>query len=159
MPHASGVNEAPPENTQAYEMLNYAQSLLGVPYRYGGSSPDSGFDCSGFVSHVFRQTLNIDLPHSSLDISRHGLTIERNELLPGDLVFFNTLRRKFSHVGIYLGDNHFIHSPSRGETVRIEDMSIYYWQKKYNGARRILQQPPLEQPVLDQFANEQATTE
>lgn len=160
MPHASGVNETlPEENTQTYELINYAQSLLGVPYRYGGSSPDSGFDCSGFVSHVFRQTLNIDLPRSSVDISRRGLTLARSELRPGDLVFFNTLRRKFSHVGIYLGDNHFIHSPSRGETVRIDDMALHYWQKNYNGARRILQQPLPEQPVLDQFVSEQPLSE
>ena len=164
MPHASMVGEVEPDSYQATELTNYAQSLLGVPYRYGGSSPDSGFDCSGFVTHVFRQTLDIELPRSSIDISRHGIQLKREELHLGDLVFFNTRRHPYSHVGIYLGDDHFIHSPSRGESVRIDDMNSHYWQKNYNGARRIMKTSVLEkttseETVLQQFSDEQTITE
>lgn len=116
----------------------YAQSLVGIRYKYGGSSPDTGFDCSGFVSHVFRQTSGVDLPHSSEEISRIGLEIGVNKLRVGDLVFFNTLHRKFSHVGIYLGDNRFIHAPSTTTgSVRTDNMREDYWEKRYDGARRI----------------------
>lgn len=119
------------------QLTDYAQSLLGVPYRYGGNNPDSGFDCSGFVSHVYRHTIGIELPRSSIGMSHLGKTVDRNALRPGDLVFFNTLHRKFSHVGIYLGDNNFIHSPSGGGSVRIDDLDNHYWRRNYNGARRI----------------------
>ena len=120
------------------ELTNYAQSLLGVPYRYGGNSPDSGFDCSGFVDHVFRHVSGIDLPRSSIDISHRGRFVSREDLQVGDLVFFNTLRRKFSHVGIYLGDGNFIHAPSSGGSIRIDELTNPYWRTSYNGARRII---------------------
>jgi cell wall-associated NlpC family hydrolase len=118
-------------------VTSYAQSLIGVPYRYGGNSPDGGFDCSGFVDHVYHHTLGIDLPRSSDKISHVGQPVGTGELRPGDLVFFDTLRRKFSHVGIYLGGYRFIHAPSSGGRVRTEDMRESYWKKRYNGARRI----------------------
>ena len=118
-------------------LTHYAKSLLGVHYRYGGNNPDSGFDCSGFVTHVYHHTLGIELPRATTDMSRRGKAVERNELRAGDLVFFNTLHHKFSHVGIYLGDNNFIHAPSSGGNVRIDDMSSSYWRKNYNGARHI----------------------
>lgn len=119
------------------EVTAYARSLIGVPYRYGGDSPQAGFDCSGFVDHVYRHTLGISLPRSSDRISLMGRPVSASELRPGDLVFFNTLRRKFSHVGIYLGGDRFIHAPSSGGRVRTEDMGENYWRKRYNGARRI----------------------
>ncbi len=119
------------------DLTTYAQTLLGVPYRYGGNNPASGFDCSGYVTHVYRHALGIELPRDSLDMSHRGTVVARDELRPGDLVFFNTLRRKFSHVGIYLGDHTFIHAPSSGGVVRIDDMTDNYWRKSYNGARRI----------------------
>jgi cell wall-associated NlpC family hydrolase len=119
-------------------LITYAQTLVGIPYKYGGISPDSGFDCSGFVRHVFQHTLGINLPRSSDEISHVGQAISKGNLRVGDLVFFNTLQRKFSHVGIYLGNEHFIHAPSnRTGRVRTEDMREAYWTRQYNGARRI----------------------
>ena len=128
---------APVSGTTGINVTSYAQSLIGTPYKYGGNSPDRGFDCSGFVDHVYRHTLGISLPRSSDKISQFGRPISTGELRPGDLVFFNTLRRKYSHVGIYLGGDRFIHAPSSGGRVRTEDMRETYWKKRYNGARRI----------------------
>jgi cell wall-associated NlpC family hydrolase len=111
--------------------------LLDIRYRRGGSSPEAGFDCSGFVGHVFREGLGLILPRSSKEMSKSGEIVTRDELRPGDLVFFNTMRRAFSHVGIYLGDNQFVHAPRTGGRVRIEDLRDGYWMKRFNGARRI----------------------
>jgi cell wall-associated NlpC family hydrolase len=120
--------------------LNTALDLLGIRYRWGGSKPESGFDCSGFVGHVFREGLGLDLPRSARELSRTGEPVAKDELQPGDLVFFNTMRRAFSHVGIYLGDNLFVHAPHRGAYVRVDDMSGRYWTKHFNGARRVAEQ-------------------
>jgi cell wall-associated NlpC family hydrolase len=114
-----------------------ALDLIGIRYKRGGSNPQTGFDCSGFVSHVFKEGLGIYLPRSSREISKAGEVVDKNELQPGDLVFFNTMRHTFSHVGIYLGDNLFVHAPRTGAKVRIEDMRERYWTKRYNGARRV----------------------
>lgn len=118
-------------------LISAALDQLGVPYRYGGSSPDTGFDCSGLVSYAAQQALGMKLPRSSSAIALMGTSIEKKQLQPGDLVFFNTLGRRYSHVGIYLGDNRFVHSPSAGGVVRIEKMTLAYWAKRYNGARRL----------------------
>jgi cell wall-associated NlpC family hydrolase len=126
------------EDTALNDLAFYALSLAGTPYRYGGNSPETGFDCSGFVRHVFHSTLGIELPRSSREINELGEKITANELRPGDLVFYNTLRRAFSHVGIYLGEGRFVHSPSSGGGIRVEDMNQGYWQKRFNGARRII---------------------
>lgn len=115
-----------------------ALSLKGVRYRYGGTSPDTGFDCSGFVRYVFREAANISLPHNARAISQIGEIISRQQLEPGDLVFYNTMRSAFSHVGIYLGDNRFIHAPSSGGGVEIVNMNEAYWAKRFDGARRII---------------------
>jgi cell wall-associated NlpC family hydrolase len=123
--------------TTAQDAIDQAMDLLGIRYRRGGSSPEAGFDCSGFVSHVFREGLGLMLPRSSKEMSKAGEVISRDELRPGDLVFFNTMRRAFSHVGIYLGDNQFVHAPRTGGRVRIEDLRDGYWLKRFNGARRI----------------------
>lgn len=120
------------------DVIMYALSLIGVSYKYGGTSPASGLDCSGFVKHVFDQTAGLSLPHNALAISRLGNKIPTSELQPGDLVFFKTLRRAFSHVGIYLGDNRFVHAPTSGGGVEIVSMKESYWAKRFNGARRIL---------------------
>jgi len=118
----------------AGEALNY----LGIRYRFGGSSPSTGFDCSGLVSYVAQQSLGLKLPRNAADIyQKVGMSVARNELQVGDLVFFNTMGRRYSHVGIYLGDDRFVHSPSAGGKVRIESMELAYWSKRYNGARRI----------------------
>jgi len=140
MPRDNDLNVVASEhsNVSNSELTDYAQSLLGVPYRYGGSEPDSGFDCSGFVGHVYEHVAGIKLPRNSNQISQHGRFVYRSELRSGDLVFFNTMRRKFSHVGIYLGNDTFIHSPSSGGSIRIDEMSNPYWEKNYNGGRRII---------------------
>lgn len=121
----------------AQDAIDQAMDLLGIRYRRGGSSPEAGFDCSGFVSHVFREGIGLVLPRSSREMSKSGEAISRDELRPGDLVFFNTMRNAFSHVGIYLGDNQFVHAPRSGGRVRIEDLRAAYWVKRFNGARRI----------------------
>jgi len=121
----------------AQDAIDQAMELLGIRYRYGGSSPETGFDCSGFVNHVFREGLGLMLPRSSKEMSKSGQEISRSDLQPGDLVFFNTMRNAFSHVGIYLGDNQFVHAPRSGGHVRIEDLRDGYWMKRFNGARRI----------------------
>jgi cell wall-associated NlpC family hydrolase len=122
---------------RAGDMIVSAMNFLGVPYRRGGSS-DQGFDCSGFTRHVFESNLGFVLPRKVDEQARApGLvTVKRDELEPGDLVFFNTLRRTFSHVGIYIGDGKFIHSPRTGGSVRLEDMTQRYWTKRFTGARR-----------------------
>ena len=114
-----------------------SMSLIGIHYRRGGSSPEHGLDCSGLVRYVFREAHGTELPRTSFEISKMGESVEKKDLQPGDLVFFNTLRRTFSHVGIYLGDNKFIHAPSSGGAVRIESMDLAYWKARFNGARRI----------------------
>jgi cell wall-associated NlpC family hydrolase len=123
--------------TSIQDTLDQAVELLGIPYRRGGSKPETGFDCSGFVTHVFAQGIGLILPRSAKEQSKSGEKVLREELKPGDLVFFNTMRRTFSHVGIYLGHDQFVHAPRTGAEVRIEDMRDKYWKKRYNGARRI----------------------
>ncbi|MDY7579590.1 C40 family peptidase [Herbaspirillum sp. RTI4] len=123
--------------TRASELAMQAFSMLGINYRYGGTSPESGLDCSGLVRYVFKEAWGKDLPRTSAEISRVGEKVEKPDLQPGDLVFYNTLKRGFSHVGIYLGDQKFIHSPSAGGQVRIESMDVAYWKQRFNGARRI----------------------
>lgn len=125
------------------ELVVAAMGALGVPYRRGGNSYASGFDCSGFVRAVYEQTLGLMLPRNAAQQAAATHEIERSELQPGDLVFFNTLRRTFSHVGIYVGDHKFIHSPKPGAAVRIEDMRVNYWNRRFDGARRVTGQQPV----------------
>lgn len=115
----------------------YALSLSDTPYRYGGNTPESGFDCSGFVRHVYQHTLGLSLPRTSHEMSRVGEPQKASRLQPGDLVFYNTLHRAYSHVGIYIGEGKFVHSPRAGSSVRVENMNESYWLARYNGARRI----------------------
>lgn len=122
---------------RASELAMEAIGLLGVHYRYGGMSPENGLDCSGLVQYVFQRAWGKKLPRTAEEISRVGERVDRSDLQPGDLVFYNTLKRGFSHVGIYLGDNKFIHAPSSGGEVRIESMDLAYWKRRFNGARRI----------------------
>ncbi|MFA7238944.1 MAG: C40 family peptidase [Sulfuricellaceae bacterium] len=123
---------------KAHSTLVYALSLVGVNYKSGGTSPEAGFDCSGFVSHVFRQAADMMLPHNAKAISMFGRKVAIAELRPGDLVFYNTMRHTYSHVGIYLGDNKFVHSSVTGRGVEVVDMKDRYWVKRFNGARRML---------------------
>jgi cell wall-associated NlpC family hydrolase len=122
----------------AADISSTALSLIGVDYKFGGNTPDTGLDCSGFVRYVFQQSTGITLPRSSREQAKVGKSIDKNQLEPGDLVFFNTRRFQFSHVGLYLGDNRFIHAPSRGGAVEVVDLDNRYWQKTFNGARRII---------------------
>ena len=124
-------------STWAHEILMNAFSLTGVRYKYGGSSPETGFDCSGFVRYVFQQAANLTLPHGARALSQLGQNIPLNQLRPGDLVFFDTLKSAFSHVGIYVGEGRFIHAPSSGGGIHVVNMEDEYWAKRYNGARRI----------------------
>lgn len=132
---------------RASELVMQAMGTLGISYRRGGEAPENGFDCSGLVRHVFREAWGSTLPRTAAELSRVGKKIMPQDLQPGDLVFYNTLRRGFSHVGIYLGDNKFIHSPSSGGQVRIESMEVGYWKKRFNGARRV------EDPIKDAAIN------
>lgn len=127
-------------SNSASDLVVNAMGFLGVPYKRGGNSAETGFDCSGFVKAMYEQTVGQVLPRRAVEQAAATQTIDKTELQPGDLVFFNTLRSAFSHVGIYVGDNKFIHSPRSGSVVRVEDMRISYWSSRFDGARRV--QPP-----------------
>jgi cell wall-associated NlpC family hydrolase len=120
------------------ELVVTAMGFLGVPYRRGGNTAESGFDCSGFVKAMYEQTLGLILPRRADQQAAATQQIDRRDLQPGDLVFFNTMRRTFSHVGIYVGEGKFIHSPKPGAEVRVEDMGISYWARRFDGARRVV---------------------
>lgn len=137
VPPAPAVSFVDRATATAQDAIDNALELLGVRYRRGGNSPETGFDCSSFVTYVFREGLGLNLPRSSRELSKSGEAVARDELRPGDLVFFNTMRRAFSHVGIYLGDNQFVHAPRSGGRIRIEDLRDGYWVKRFNGARRV----------------------
>ena len=122
---------------KASELVFTAMGFLGVPYRRGGNSAESGFDCSGFVVAMYQQTVGLILPRVAAQQAAATQKIDKSELQPGDLVFFNTLKRAFSHVGIYIGNGKFIHSPRSGSEVRVEDMSVAYWRTRFDGARRV----------------------
>jgi len=114
-----------------------ALTQLGIRYRWGGKSPETGFDCSGLVLHSAQQSLGLKLPPRSYDIAMFGIEVPRTDLKVGDLVFFNTLGRRNSHVGVYLGEDQFVHSPAAGGVVRIENMNQAYWARRFDGARRL----------------------
>ena len=122
---------------RASDLVTNAMGFLGVPYKRGGNSAETGFDCSGFVRAMYEQTVGLLLPRRAAQQAAATQVIDKKELQPGDLVFFNTMRRNFSHVGIYVGDGKFIHSPRSGSEVRVEDMGIAYWARRFNGARRV----------------------
>jgi len=134
-PDASGLFQWAGAKTQ--DLLATSLSLLGVKYRVGSNDPGIGFDCSGFVQHVYKEAMGLLLPHNAYSMSLQGKNIAVKDLQPGDLVFFNTVRRQFSHVGIYIGENRFIHAPSHGKGVQVDDMNDIYWGRRFNGARRL----------------------
>lgn len=123
--------------TKASDLVIGAMGFLGVPYRLGGTSIETGFDCSGFVKAMYEQTIGLALPRNAAQQAAATQTIKKSELRPGDLVFFNTMRKAFSHVGIYVGNGKFIHSPKPGAQVRVEDMGVAYWARRFDGARRV----------------------
>ncbi|MEY4100178.1 MAG: hypothetical protein RL300_1349 [Pseudomonadota bacterium] len=122
---------------KATDLVVNALGFMGVPYRKGGNNADTGFDCSGFVKAMYEQTVGLILPRKAEQQAAVTQKIDRSELQPGDLVFFNTLRRAFSHVGIYIGDGKFIHSPKPGEQVRVDSLGLSYWSRRFDGARRV----------------------
>ncbi|HMA32092.1 MAG TPA: C40 family peptidase [Casimicrobiaceae bacterium] len=132
----------------AQDVAVYALSLVGVDYRYGGETPDRGLDCSGLIRYVFQQTTGVTLPRTAHELARIGAKVPRSELVPGDLVFFNTRRSAFSHVGIYLGNGEFIHAPSKGGEVGVAQLSSSYWKKRYDGARRLVGVLPSLMPSI-----------
>jgi hypothetical protein len=120
-----------------HPLATQALNQLGIRYRWGGKSPETGFDCSGLIVYSAQQSLGLKLPPRSDDIAKFGEPVNKNDLKVGDLVFFNTLGTRFSHVGVYLGQDKFVHSPTRGSVVRVEDMTLRYWTTRYTGARRL----------------------
>lgn len=118
-------------------LISNAMDLLGSHYRPGGSNSDIGFDCSGFVRNIFQQSVGMVLPRSARDQAAASRKVDRSELQPGDLVFFNTMRRAFSHVGIYIGNGKFIHAARTGKGVRVDSMSLPYWNSRFNGGGRV----------------------
>ncbi|MFA5521279.1 MAG: C40 family peptidase [Castellaniella sp.] len=125
------------DSTGPQALASTALTMLGTKYRFGGGAPSTGFDCSGLVGYAAEKSLGLKLPRQASEIARLGQSVKRAELQEGDLVFFNTRGRRFSHVGIYLGDRKFVHAPRTGAVVRIESMDVAYWKKRYNGARRL----------------------
>ncbi len=123
---------------QASALVLNAMDFIGVRYRWGGTTVENGFDCSGFTRHIFENSIGLVLPRRAAEQANAPglLSIKQEDLKPGDLVFFNTLRQTFSHVGIYLGDGKFVHAPRTGAAVRVEDMRDSYWANRFNGARR-----------------------
>jgi cell wall-associated NlpC family hydrolase len=136
------------------ELINRAMEVIGVRYRWDAGLPQSGLDGSSFVGYVFKDKLGFLLPRKSTQMSRVGKPVNREELQPGDLVFFNTMRLTFSHVGIYVGDNKFIHSPSKGTAVRVDDLSSLYWDKRFDGARRLDGSDNLDNAERQELLNE-----
>lgn len=130
------------------EAIDFAESVrdrlvkagldaIGTPYAWGGDAPEDGFDCSGLVAFVYREIASLELPRRAVEQRAEGKRVTRNDLEPGDLVFFATTRQRnrVSHVGIYIGDNQFVHAPRRGSTVRVDSLDSAYWAKRYSGAR------------------------
>ena len=143
-------------SNKASELVVNAMGFLGVPYKRGGNTVESGFDCSGFVRAIYEQSIGLILPRRAEQQAAATQNISKADLQPGDLVFFNTMRRAFSHVGIYVGEGKFIHSPKPGAEVRVESMSLSYWERRFDGARRVPTQggteevrPTVQTPTLD----------
>ncbi|WP_345813886.1 NlpC/P60 family protein [Paraburkholderia sp. PREW-6R] len=142
---ANGAYHAPPPGFPNFvdhsigreEISIQAMSLVGIPYRWGGNTPDSGFDCSGLVRYVVQRAASVNLPRTTADMSGRGESIEPDEIAPGDLIFFNTTGRAHSHVGIYVGKLRFVNAPSTGGTVRLDYLTNPYWAKRFDGIRRV----------------------
>ncbi len=137
LPESSDTASATVLTPAQVELVFHSITLLGVPYRNGGTSPNNGFDCSGLVRYVFSKAVGLNLPHNSEELGRLGESLAVEQLQAGDLVFYNTQGKTNSHVGIYLGEGRFIHAPSERGVVRIENMTLPYWTKRYDGARRL----------------------
>lgn len=123
------------DREKGQEVVLHALSLIDTGYRFGGRNPEAGLDCSGMVSYIYEQVAGVRLPHNAAQIAQLATPVAREQLEPGDLVFFNTQRRPFSHVGIYIGDGRFVHAPSSNGRVRIESMANTYFAPRFEGGR------------------------
>ena len=132
----------------AQDLASTALDLIGIRYKWGGNTPETGLDCSGLVRYVFQQVTGVTLPRTAKDMSRLGTEVAVTDLQPGDLVFFNTRRFAFSHVGIYLGDNQFVHAPRRGREVEVATLDSGFWKRRFDGARRMAGILPSLLPAL-----------
>lgn len=148
-----GQNVTRTVTNRAGELVVTAMGFLGVPYKRGGNTFEGGLDCSGFVRAIYEQTAGLLLPRKAEQQAAATVQIDKADLQPGDLVFFNTLKKAFSHVGIYVGEGKFIHSPRSGSAVRVEDMQKVYWNSRFDGARRVdsAQQAAADRPAADQL--------
>jgi cell wall-associated NlpC family hydrolase len=122
-------------NAWGQEVAIFALTLIDTDYRFGGKNPEAGLDCSGMVSYIYAQAGGVRLAGSAADIARRGRPIEREQLRPGDLVFFNTRNSPFSHVGVYIGDDRFVHAPSTNGRVRIDHLASRYFASRFEAAR------------------------
>lgn len=122
----------------ASEVVLYALGLLNIHYQFGGSNPDAGLDCSGMTAYIYREAVGIKLPHNALQQSQLGIAVNKNNLAPGDLVFFNTNGKSISHVGVYIGEGKFVHAPSTNGQIKVTKLSDSYFSSRYETARRIL---------------------
>jgi len=137
LPSLTGLMEVDFGDSIRDRLVKAGLDAIGTPYSWGGDDPNDGFDCSGLVSFVYREIANLDLPRSAREQRTEGTTVDRRKLQPGDLVFFATTNRRnaISHVGLYIGDNQFVHAPRRGTKVRIDKLDDSYWSKRFRGAR------------------------
>lgn len=141
-PAAAAPAPAPQQSSapadEAGDLIMNAMSLIGVSYRFGGNSPTQGLDCSGFMQYIFRRSMGITLPRTSAEMARVGQQVDRANLKPGDMVFFRTAGGgRISHVGMYIGNDRFIHAPRTGKDIEITSLSSRYWSSKYATARRV----------------------
>ena len=136
--HTTRTDAPPADAAKANAVLMRAIGLVGTPYRYGGNTPEGGFDCSGLVGYVFRDMLDVRLPRTTRElIAMQGPRIDPEKLAAADLVFFGS-KGNVSHVGIYVGEGRFVHAPSTGGTVRLDRLDGPYWRDNYSGAKRVL---------------------
>lgn len=143
---SSTANRHTANNDDAGDLIMNAMSLIGVSYRFGGNSPTQGLDCSGFMQYIFRRSMGITLPRTSAAMATVGQHVERSALRPGDLVFFRTSGNRISHVGMFIGNDRFIHAPRAGKNIEITAMSSNYWNTRYATARRVSRSDRFTQP-------------
>lgn len=136
-PTANNGSTAQEFRARASDIVISALGLVGLPYKWGGTNANTGFDCSGFVRSMYEKSVGMILPRMAEHQAAATKAIRKEELQPGDLVFFHTMRKAFSHVGIYVGEGRFIHSPRAGASIRMDEMESTYWSKRFNGARRV----------------------
>lgn len=141
-----------PASGEGAQLALAAVGLLGTPYRFGGEDPASGLDCSGLVRHAARTALGVELPRQTEAMSRVGVEVAETQLQPGDLVFFNTLGRPYSHVGVYVDGGRFVHAPTQRGFVRIDLLTQTYWQARFDGARRLVSAGDAPRAVSDAHA-------